>query len=135
MIRIQSEIKRAMLRQICEGAKATSSTVKQALIATQAAAADNSFKKGRIITSTSGNGQSASFAFFSPTGASGFTQDNVVGLTEEFVNILDDAVAGGIIDDPNTVDATFAAMVTDDRLVGIRQQMGDFTSLRFPVTR
>jgi hypothetical protein len=131
VIRIQSEIKRALLRQIVEGAKSSASTVKAALIATQAAATDSSFKKGRILVSTSGNGQSASFQI----AASGYSQDVFVGLTEEFINVLDDAVAAGAVDDTTQPDALFNSMCSDDRLVGIRSQMGDFTSLRFPVTR
>jgi hypothetical protein len=132
VIRIQSEIKRAILRQIVEGAKLSGSPVKSALIATQAAAADSSFKKGRLTISVSGNGQSASFQI----GANGFTQDVFVGLTEELINVLDDTVAAGYAkDDASDSNSLFSAMCADDRLVGIRTQMGDFTGLRFPVTR
>lgn len=133
MIRIQSEIKRALLRQIVEGAKGGTVPIKSALISAQAAATDSSFKKGRVLISTSGNGQSASFQISS----SGFSQETFVGLTEEFINVLDDAIAAGATDtgEATDSDALFTTMCQDDRLVGIRTQMGDFTSLRFPVTR
>ena len=132
MIRIQSEIKRALLRQIVEGAKKAATTVKDALIATQAAATDSSFKKGRILVSTSGNGQSASFQIAS----SGYSQEVFVGLTEEFINVLDDSVTAGAPDtDATTANALFSAMCADDRLMGIREQHGDWTSLRQGVTR
>lgn len=134
MIRIQSEIKRAVLRQVVEGAKASASTLKSALIATQAAAMDGSFKKGRILMSTSGNGQSASFQISS----GGFTQDVFVGLTEELIEVLDDAITNGYGPDGTEaaqLDPLFASMCSDDRLIGIRTQMGDWTTLRFPVTR
>ena len=134
MIRIQSEIKCAILRQIVEGAKSSSSSVKSALVATQSAATDASFKKGRIAVSVSGNGQSASFLI----GNNGFTQDVFVGLTEELIWVLDFVVASSLGTDdgnPANSDALFTAMCADDRLVGIRQQHGDFTALRYPVTR
>lgn len=134
MIRIQSEIKRAILRQVVEGAKLSASSVKSALIATQAAATDSSFKKGRIAVSVSGNGQSASFQI----GSNGYTQDVFVGLTEELIQVCDDTVAAGYGTDdgsPSNSDTLFAAMCADDRLVGIRTQQGDFTALRYPVTR
>lgn len=134
VIRIQSEIKRAILRQIVEGAKASASPVKAALLATQSAATDSSFKKGRITVSVSGNGQSASFQI----GANGFTQDVFVGLTEELITVLEDCIpltANGDTGKSADSDALFTAMRADDRLVGIRTQMGDFTGLRYPVTR
>ena len=134
MIRIQSEIKRAILRQIVEGAKSSSVPIKTALLATQSAAVDSSFKKGRILVSTSGNGQSASFQI----GSAGYTQDVFVGFTEELLDVLKDAVSARYGTDdgaPTNSDTLFDVMCADDRLVGIRTQQGDFTSLRYPVTR
>lgn len=130
MIRIQSEIKRAYLRQIAEGAKSSSTSLRTALIAVQASIINDTFKKGRVVVSTSGNGQSVSFAL----GNGGFTQDVVAGLTEEFIEVLDDTVAGNLATNgttPATIDTLFTAMCDDDRLRGVRQQLGDFTGLRF----
>lgn len=129
VIRIQSEIKRAILRQIAKGAKDSGTLLKDALIATQAKATDAAFLTGRLLVSTSGSGQSASFQI----STSGYSQDVFVGLTEEFINILDDTVAAGT--SATDVDGLFEAMCGDDRLQGVRVQHGDFTSLRFPVTR
>lgn len=133
MIRIQSEIKRATLRQIAEGAKKSAATLKEAIIAAQAGATDAAFLKGRIIANTSGSGQSVGFQF----STNGFTQDVFIGLTEELIEVLDDAVAAGTPDPgtPAGTDTLFTAMCADDRLVGVRSQMGDFTALRYPVTR
>ena len=133
MIRIQSETKRAILRQIAVGSRNAATPLKDALIAVQGKATDAAFLTGRLLVSTSGNGQSASFQI----STAGFTQDVFVGLTEELINILDDAVAAGSTDDgtPASVDALFTTMCGDDRLQGVRVQHGDFTSLRFPVTR
>lgn len=129
MIRIQSEIKRAILRQIAKGAKDSAVTLKDALVATQGKATDSAFLTGRLLISTSGSGQSASFQI----STAGFSQDVFVGLTEELINVYDDTVAAGT--SAADVDTLFDAMCADDRLQGIRQQHGDFTSLRFPVTR
>ncbi len=131
VIRIQSETKRAILRQIAKGAKDSTTSLKDALIAVQGKATDASFLTGRLLISTSGNGQSASFQI----STAGFTQDVFVGLTEELINILEDAVANGASEDAAQIDALFMAMCGDDRLQGVRVQHGDFTSLRFPVTR
>lgn len=130
MIRIQSEIKRAYLRQIAEGAKTSAVTLKAALIAVQSSIINDTFKKGRIVVSTSGNGQSVSFSL----GAAGFTQDVVAGMTEEFINVLDDTIAQGYATSGTSeaeIDALFSAMTNDDRLRGVSSQLGDFTGLRF----
>ena len=133
MIRIQSEIKRGILRQIAEGAKASALTLKSALIMTQGQATDAALKKGRVMVSVSGNGQTTSFQISS----SGFTQDVFVGLMEQLINVLDDTVTAGTPDGTTApvIDTLFAAMAADDRLAGVRTLMGDYTTLRFPVTR
>ena len=130
MIRIQSETKRAYLRQIAEGAKTSAVTLKAALIAVQASIINDTFKKGRIVVATSGNGQSVSFTL----GAAGFTPDVVAGMTEEFINVLDDTVAQGYATNGTSeseIDALFSAMTNDDRLRGVSSQLGDITGLRF----
>lgn len=133
MIRVQSEIKRAILRQVAKGAKDSAAPLADALLALQTKATDASFLTGRLLISTSGNGQSASFQI----NTAGFSQDVFVGLTEELIQVCEDAIAGGAADtgSESDTDALFSAMCADDRLQCVRVQHGDFTALRFPVTR
>lgn len=133
MVYIQAILKQGFLRQIAEGAKRNASTVRESLLAAQAAVFSPNFQKGRLLVSTSGSGQSGSFEI----GVMGkaWTQENVFGLTEELIHVLDDTLAGGLAVDtaaPADTDALFAAMIEDDRLVGVREQLGDYTGLNVP---
>ena len=129
--RISALKARAFLRQIAEGAKASSLPLKQALINAQSSVNSPTFQKGRIVVSQSGSGQSGSFAF-SPTGSE-WTQDNIFALTEELLWLHDAAVTNGASADD--ADALFTAMCADSSLQGVRSTYGDFTALRYPVTR
>ncbi len=129
MPNIQARKRRGFLRQIAEGAKTASLTLREALLASQAAVKDNTFSKGRILSSTSGSGQTASFEI----GSAGkeFTQENVFDMLEEFLEILEDGISQGTITDAaDGIDATFAAMCGDDRLATIRHQHLDCSSFR-----
>ncbi len=127
------------LRQVAEGAKRTTSTLKEALIAAQAAVAVSTIMRGRLVVSQSGSGQSGSFEI----GVAGkeWTQDNIAGLTEELIWVLDRTVEEGTPDSgtPDTTDALFAAMCENINAgnvpqFGVTQVMGDWTGLNFPAT-
>lgn len=130
-IRIQSVKKRGFLRQIVEGARSASLTLKAALLNAQSSVFSPTFKTGRIVISQSGAGQSGSFLM--PGDTVEWSQDNVFGLIEELLELHDTVVAGGTSADD--LDALFNAMCADDSMIGVRSSMGDFTTLRFPVTR
>ncbi|MGA2436386.1 MAG: hypothetical protein ABSG25_14005 [Bryobacteraceae bacterium] len=138
MIYIQAVKKRAILRQIIEGAVAANMKASEALLAFQQGLYGPSFKQGKVVINTSGNGQSASFAI-GLTGAE-YTQDAVFGLSEEFFDILDDSLANapapGLTDDGTEANtrAIFAAMKADDRLQSVNRRGTDFTLLGFPQT-
>lgn len=133
MVYIQAVKKRGFLRQIAEGAKSAGSTLREALIGSQAQVFSANFQRGRLLVSTSGSGQSGSFEI----GVQGkeFTQDNVFALIEEQIEILDEIVAAGLaVDsaDKADIDALVNVMFQDDRLVGVRSEMTDVTSLNVP---
>lgn len=136
MIYLQAIKKRGILRQIVEGGIAGKLKVREALLAFQTAIYSPSFKQGRVIMNTSGNGQSASFEI----GMQGkeYTQDNVFGVSEEFFDILDNALANGpgCLDDglEESSRAIFEAMKADDRLQTVNRRSSDFTLLGFPQT-
>jgi len=131
---IQAEIKRAMLRQLAEGAKKTGSTFKETLLAFQSAITDQpSFRKGKILVSTSGSGQSSSFQI-SNLGQQ-LIPENWLAMTEEFFDILDDTLgAFALTDDgtPNATDNIFNAMKQDSRLYGVTASGLDVTLIGLP---
>ncbi len=131
MVRIQSELKRAFLRQLAEGAKATASTLGEALLAYQSQLFSASFKSGRIYISTSGSGQSASFA--APQAGIQVKQEDLVALSEELLSVLSDTVARGFVDDTSATDALFQAMCDDDRCRGVRTRGLDVTLIGLPI--
>src|ERR1035437_5317616 len=136
MIYVQAIKKRGILRQIVEGGIQGKLKVREALLAFQQAIYSPSFKQGRVIMNTSGNGQSASFEI----GLQGkeYTQDNVFGVSEEFFDILDTAVAN----DSMLIDAGaeaaprlfWAPRGADDRLQTVNRRSSDFTLLGLPQT-
>lgn len=136
MIYIQAIKKRGILRQLVEGAVASKSTLREALLGFQAGINGASFRQGKVIVSTSGNGQSASFAI----GMQGneYTQDAVFGLSEELCEILDDTASNNptLCDDATeaATRALFAAMQQDDRLQSVNRLSADFTLLNWPQT-
>lgn len=133
MVYIQVEIKQGFLRQIAEGAKSAQTTLKESLLASQAAVFSPNFQRGRLLVSTSGGGQSGSFEI----GVQGkqFTQENVFALFEELLQIRDDTVNAGLAADtgePADTDALFTQMIADDRLQGIRERGLDVTLIGTP---
>ena len=133
-IRIQAVKKFGFIRQIAEAAKVVSKPLAQTLIASQAAVNSPTFSKGRIVISQSGSGQSGSFLI--PTNGVEWTQYNIFGLLEEFLQITEQLVAGGMTDDgdPANTDLLRAAIVDAYNSgnvpeYGVREQMGDFSML------
>ena len=139
-VRIQSVKKRAFLNQVVQGAISTASTLTATLTAVQTQCYSPTFQKGRVVVSQSGSGQSGSFMVMSPSSGGEWTPDNIFGLTQELIELIafciSDGSFGGTDDGQNTSTLTLqAAMCAEDSLQGVTEQHGDFTSLRFPVTR
>ena len=131
---ISSQKRKFFLRQIIEGAVAAASNVHDALLSFQTQLNSASFQKGRILISTSGNGQSAGFE----TNLNGkeITQDNLAAASEEFFEIYYFQLAQNpTLKDDGTEASTraiFEAMRQDDRLYGCTRRGSDFTLLGFP---
>ncbi len=137
-IQIQAVKKCGYLRQIAEGAKNTASTFKDASLAAQAQVNSPTFSKGRIVVSQSGSGQSGSFQI-SGSG-NDWTQDNIFGLLEEFLTMLELADPVLYPDDgqPASTDALRALIAGNIQLgnipqFGVSNAGGDFTLLYIPV--
>ncbi len=128
---IPSIRKQAFLRSLFRASR-LAGNLKLALEAFQ----DNGFaacKTGRVIISHSGSGQSTSFEL--PSVARGFSQDTVLDLSEELLQIFTDALGGTSYDETGASDQTyFDTMMLDDRLVGVSQVHEDYTLLRTPST-
>jgi hypothetical protein len=122
------------LQQIIDGAVASRSKVIEALQSFQSQLNTASFQKGRILISTSGNGQSAGFEM----NLSGreVTPDNVAAMSVEFRQILRSTLCNNpsLADDgtPANTQAIGEAMECDDRLYGCTRRGSDFTLLGFP---
>jgi hypothetical protein len=145
-IQIQSVKKRAVLRQLCQGAIKTGTSLQQTLVNFQAAIFSPTFQKGRIVVHQSGSGQSGSFQMGSNDAE--WTQDNLFGLTEEFLSLYDTIQNNywntGTYTLPNgqplpaddgtqdSINAWMQAMFLDDSLQGQTEQMGDWTGLNVP---
>lgn len=133
MVFIQAEIRRGFLRQFSQGAINGPATLSDTLVAAQAGIFTPNFQRGRLMVSTSGAGQHGSFEI----GMVGkqFTQESVFAMVEQFLEILADVTGQGLaVDSGNPPDTQnlFTVMCQDDRLVGVRTQMGDWTSLNVP---
>lgn len=133
MVYLQAEIRRGFLRQIAQGAINGSATLGDTLLSFQASIYTPSFSKGRLLVSTSGNGQHGSFEM----GVHGkqFTQENIFALSEQFLGILQDTLDQNLAVDTGIQSDTlnlFKVMCQDDRLVGVRTQQGDYTGLNIP---
>ena len=125
----------ALLRQIAAGAISVSSTLHDACVAAQSQIYSPTFSKGRIVISQSGSGQAGSFAI----GGTDWTQDNIFGVIEEFLQMMDyyDPV---LLPDDGTTPATNALRITIAKNImagnvpeGVRATQGDFTLLYIPV--
>lgn len=135
MVDIRSEIKRGFLRQIAQSAIANSLTLGEAILAAQGAVYTPSFQQGRLLVSTSGSGQSASFEI--AVNGKDFTQDTIFAMLEEFLDVLTATCTQyGYSDDANPVNTEIirAAMCQSDSLRGIRSQMLDVSGLNYPAT-
>ena len=136
MIYLAAIKKRGILRQIVEGAITAKLKVSEALLGFQSSINSPSFRQGQVMVNTSGNGQSASFEI----GMQGreYTRETVFAASEEFFDILEDALANspGLVDDATEANtrAIFAAMRADDRLQTVNRRSSDFTLLGFPQT-
>lgn len=136
-IRIQTVVKFYYLRQLAELAKKTAQTLRETILAAQKQVFTPSFQQGRLIVSNSGSGQSGSFQMADDKNT--WTQPNIAGLLEEFIQQLDYTVAQGTPDaaDADLINALVSQMMTDitegnSPQIGIREQMGDFSGLNFP---
>lgn len=131
--RIRGIIKRGFLRQIVAGAKQISSTVNDALIGAQASVFSDNFKRGRLLISTSGGGNSGSFEM--SVAGKEFTQDNIFAMLEELIEVLTDTLNEGLAIDTGIAsdsDDLFTIMCEDDRLAGVTSEGVDVTSLNVP---
>lgn len=136
-IRIQTAVKFFYLRQLAAQAANNALTLREALISAQASTFTPSFKLGRLTVSNSGGGQSGSFQMAGS--GNEWSQANIAGMLEEFIQQLDFTVAQGTPDssDPGLLNTLLAQMITDINTgnspqIGIREQMGDFSGLNFP---
>ena len=138
-IQIQSVLKRAFLRQLVLGSIQTGVSLLVTFQNAQGAVNSPTFQKGRIVVHQSGSGQSGSFQ----TGFAGaqWTQENVFGLIEEFIDLYFylinfNQTNGTPLPADNGQEANsmaiFEAMRQDDSLAGITEQMGDWTGLNVP---
>jgi len=122
-----------MLRKIVYGiAIPQKLTVFDAIFAFQNSANTQTFSQGRVITATSGSGQSATFQ----AAPSAYDQERVVAQCERFFAILTNALAGlvGIQDDgqASSSAAIFTAMMNDDDMQAVTRRGQDNTLLGWP---
>ena len=63
-----------------------------------------------------------------------WTQDNIFGVLEEFLELLESLDPAAYPDDGQTAssDTLFQQMCADDSLAGVRTQSGDWTGLNVP---
>ena len=136
MVRIQSEIKRGTLRSLYRAAVANGSALSSAIDGFQDTSY-NQVRSGQILVNTSGGGYSSGLKI--PGLSDQITPESFTALGEEYRNVYDDAVsnlAAQTVPVTNpTDDQIFSFMLDDSRLVGVRQQLGDWTAIRLPVTR
>lgn len=127
MAAIQASIRRGFLRSLYNQAVANAASLQEALQGFQ----DGCFtavRTGRLIVNSSGTGHSSSFEI--PGIVRGFTQDQVFGLSEDFLQIYTDTVAALSAASADGSDASvFAAMLADDRMQSITRVRDSFTLL------
>ena len=130
---IMSVKRRGFLRQMAEKAKQSTSTLKETLVAAQSGHFVSTFQRGRLVVSQSGSGQSGSFEMtFS---GKEWTQDNVFGLVEELIELLEFTLSGQSMTDDGTTaatDALMTAMMQDQSMQSSSVQYGDFTLIGVP---
>ena len=133
MAQIKAINARSLLDDLAQEAKSASVGLIDVIRAAKKAIQTNSFRQGRIYLSTSGSGQSHSFLIPS-TYTSEFTPVMVAAQFQEFVEIYNDCVAGGIITDALATDENCLTMLADDRLQTVDSRRLDITAIRFPMT-
>jgi hypothetical protein len=138
-VRIQSIKKCGFLRQMVQVAINGASTLAETLLAAQSGHFTNTFSRGKLVISNSGGGQSGSVEISLPDKE--WTQDNVFGLIEELIQMVEARVAAGTPDgsDETTLAELRTALIADINAglfpqSGVRSQMGDFSGLNFPAT-
>ncbi len=135
-IQIQAAVKCFYLRQIAEGAKSTTSTLKDAVVALQSLVCSPSFKTGKVVISQSGSGQSGSYLM--PSGDNNWTPANVGGLCEELLQMIEAADPVTLPDDatPSNTEAlrsNIAANIMAGNVPdAVRSVGGDFTLIGIP---
>jgi hypothetical protein len=138
-VQIQSIKKCGFLRQMVQQAKSSAATLSEILLAAQAGHFVNTFQRGRLVVSQQGGGQSGSFEIGLP--GREWTQDNVFGLVEELIQMVEARVAIGTVDgsDPDTLKTLLDALISDINnglfpQSGVTEQIGDFSGLNYPAT-
>jgi uncharacterized protein YidB (DUF937 family) len=133
MVRLRSEIKRGFLRSLWRAASVTDGVSLNDVLDGFQNAGFGWVKSGRIVISTAGGGYSSSFN--ATQAISELSQEEVFAFSEELYTIRDSAVAAltaaGTVPAAQTDDLIVAAMLLDDRMAGAREEMNDYTSLRF----
>lgn len=134
---IRPIVRCGILRQLIEcGAIPAKAGVRDTLLAYQGNVTSESFKRGRLLISTSGNGQSASHQMSTP--GFEFGPVEVQALSEQLIRIFEDAVANDstLSDDGDQTHsrAILTAMLSDDRMQSINRRGMDSTLLGFPQT-
>lgn len=89
-------------------------------------------RQGLLLTSTSGNGHSSSFAM--PAFGMQLTQDQIFSLAQEFREVYNDAIATlSGLGFPNPYDSSiFSTMNSDDRLQTITEFKNDYSLTYWP---
>lgn len=124
---------RGLLNYLARQAQAKSLSLIDALNSAQDEQLTPAFRSGRVFTSTSGNGQSASFQIPQLYTAD-YTPTKIAEQLQEFIEIYNDCLSFGLFvatDDLTTVQ--LPAMLADDRLQTVDCRRLDITNIRFPV--
>ncbi len=125
--------KRAFLRWIYNNAVANASTLWDALNDFQSACMDP-VRTGQIALSISGGGYSTNLKL--PSSISQLTEEELLGLSEQFILIYQNAIltlAAENVPITSPTDAQiFATMLDADDLTTCRQTVHDITLIRYP---
>ena len=137
MVRVQSEIKRALLRSLWRAAQASSTTLREALDGFQQTPF-NTLSSGQILVSAGGGGYHSALKI--PALSDQLTQEQVWAFSEEMLNVFYDSISNLALQTPPVIadvggsfdQQIFQVMIFDDRLQGVRSQRGDWTGLNVP---
>jgi hypothetical protein len=136
-VQIQAIKKCGFLRQLTEKAKSGAATLHDTLVSAQGGHFVSTFQRGRLVVSQAGSGQSGSFE----VGVQGkeWTQDNVFGLIEELLQMLEAADAVLYPDDSQSSSTDALRELISGNIMagnvpsGVRSVMGDFTLINIPI--